>query len=1046
MSDGSGGGVFSRAYGALRTWAKAPGRRELILGARRRLVKLVPRTRMTLRWQAALGEKLGWTRIAARGRARLMTLDLPQKLRDRDLGFVLRMMGELEALERTAPLVAGRYIATLMSTEEGRETLRAAADNARADYPDSAYLTHVVTLCQSMAGDYRAAGEDLITRLKRPFRSDLRLERSRFEILRNSWRIADQAAREQMDWVDGTADYTSLATRSEEAEGVWSLGFKEPLLQGKAREPYLAACEVDLEAAQTLAATLKAIGEMIRPSLRHVLSYTSSYARARDHLEARREYWEPLFSTRPSAGAVESQVLNLCTMLKLFRKLNMEEEVTRVKERFAELANVSRYLPVMWVACAELVEAPDGVALADRIMSRIMLSNSPKTARDVRGFFRWAVISRQSVAARAVFSALPSRLKRENGALSYAQLLQAEGEFKAAFEVIEEVHAQEMSKTYTLNAFSSRSLIRRRGEVVFQRRTASIFREVPQPKDPVGVVLLSARNVDHLRRSPLMVLREMKRQGWAVVPLVAGLLPKEETGIAEIDLLHGCISPHIRLTPVAEAALPRIRDLKADRENGKLFWGDIDLSHAMWEDAAISRRSYHVDWGCPELRAYQDNLIAWTEAFCRAMVHLRQVQEDRGMRAATLNLFNARLPDAAMRFYPDALGEPERYFNLHGTNGYQNYFTNFATNISQRYVLRNMTRFPMARLASMPLPQHFGPYFERRKSDIKAIRERFDATPKIARSTGGQERPAAAQAAAERIEAWKAGGGRVVCAFGKVVFDSAVPFDGGPAHSSMKDWVNHCLESVEGTNTLLLMKPHPHEVNNKIATFPNEFFGDLLDREPGDNAMLLGHRWFDIADMAQWVDLGLIYNGTTCVELGLWGIPCVLAGNFAPVDYPVGHAVPRDRDHFARLVRGEEAPEIAEDCADRCAVWLDYMAAEDFTLPYRYHVRPVTNTVLYPPWWFVEDLERFREQGDPAIQTMLERALGYAGEPGGEPQLSDDEIAAYRVRLVEIAKAEEEARLAAEAEAAEREARLSEQGVLPEEEEADASEEERAEA
>ena len=44
-------------------------------------------------------------------------------------------------------------------------------------------------------------------------------------------------------------------------------------------------------------------------------------------------------------------------------------------------------------------------------------------------------------------------------------------------------------------------------------------------------------------------------------------------------------------------------------------------------------------------------------------------------------------------------------------------------------------------------------------------------------------------------------------------------------------------------------------------------------------------------DLAEIVDLGLVYNGTTAVEMGLLEIPCLLAGHFAPIDYPIGHPV-----------------------------------------------------------------------------------------------------------------------------------------------------------
>ena len=84
------------------------------------------------------------------------------------------------------------------------------------------------------------------------------------------------------------------------------------------------------------------------------------------------------------------------------------------------------------------------------------------------------------------------------------------------------------------------------------------------------------------------------------------------------------------------------------------------------------------------------------------------------------------------------------------------------------------------------------------------------------------------------------------------------------------------------------------------------------------------------------------------------------------------------------MLRGDAPVETAPDLTERAALWLDYMSSEDFTLPYGYHVRPVTNTVLYPPWWVAADLERHDAAGgDPAVTELMGRALGWRAEPGG---------------------------------------------------------------
>jgi hypothetical protein len=65
----------------------------------------------------------------------------------------------------------------------------------------------------------------------------------------------------------------------------------------------------------------------------------------------------------------------------------------------------------------------------------------------------------------------------------------------------------------------------------------------------------------------------------------------------------------------------------------------------------------------------------------------------------------------------------------------------------------------------------------------------------------------------------------------------------------------------------------------------------------------------DLQDLDGLIDIGVIYNGTSAAELGLLGIPCVLCGHFAPIDYPIGH---RNR-------RGEGIPVLVKKFEDALA-------------------------------------------------------------------------------------------------------------------------------
>jgi len=969
---------------------------------------IVPKDARVLHARAQSYERLGDHERGAELRARRLRSLLPRYIKRKNFVEILKIMAELERTYRSGQYQAGRLIAQQLVSEVGRKRILDCALKARQRFKESAFLTHLIALCRAMDNDYHLANRSLVHEITHPFDAPEALVARRFKLLQTTWRAVDQIAREQMDWANEGGEYRRLFNSAEESPRVPSteqghdkafvaktdykaekqfLSFKEHSLQGRDREEYLRICDTEFTAANTLAGRLRAVEEMLRTGIRHVPDYTTSYDLARLRLSSLDGELTWLLSEEAVAQDATGTVLNLCSWLNLARRLSMSAIETQIIEHLQSLSERDALLFAMWPAPAAIVQTEaygDSAAHIAERLERI----APKINRDMQFYFRWAMTARAYEKADAFFASLPKNMQRRHGLLYYANILQRQGRFKEALVIVGEVHGQILSNPSALNGFTNYSLIKRAGELRFLIETAKIFTSVPQPRDPKGVVLIAPRNIDHLRRYPLMVLLEFKKRGWAVVPIVEGLLPRELTGDASIDVMNGAISPTIRLRKTAREVMPEVTDFHVDIRSGSIRWGDIDLSHSVWEDAAINRRRYSINYDCPELQRYLGGLADWTRSMARVLQYARRTSIGTGRKTACISLFSHRLPDSVFRFFCDVHGHPDEFFYLAAANGYQNYFTNFSTNVSQRFVLRNMTRTPHVRSASFPVPEYFEEYYRQKSEELPKIIERFQPITKVKRSTAGTTgRPVEADHLDQKIQAWRAKGGKVVCAFGKVVCDSSVPFDGGPGHSSMKDWINHCIRAVQGSDTLLLIKPHPHELNNQIATFPTEYFRDLIDEPLGENAVFLGHRWFDIHDMKDRMDLGLIYNGTTTVELGLLGIPCVLAGHYAPIDYPIGHFQPASREEFEACLRFEKTVEVAPDLVERAAVWLDYMANDNFTQSYRFHARPVTNKVLYPPYWFKEDLDSYRAGQAPAVAELVGRALGERSEPGASSDM-----------------------------------------------------------
>ncbi|MGR3467047.1 MAG: hypothetical protein ACU0CI_04150 [Shimia sp.] len=937
---------------------------------------------------------------AVRARVAGIHVKIKETVKARDLAGTLAQMAELEETGYSAPLVAGRFIATELLSEVGQSRIYDTAPEVMKAYPASAFLAHLTAMSKATRGDYRAANESLLEASLAMEGGDGPLDMARQKLIQLSWRVVDLVARENMDWADESLNDIRPAdaeTPIEDAPQEQLLGDyfgerriaghltqKERMLQGRMRDEYLALCEIELEAAQTLGERIRAIEEMVRTGVRHIPDYTQSYALARQHLTACTPQIEALMTPIFNRSEGQSTVQALCAVIALARKLGQEELFDQVCAHVSALARDPNIpASVMWGVPFTLHRHARMPEVAAALMARLR-ETSPRSRRDVQNYFRWAMDSHNYEDADAFFASLSDVHQRSHGVLYYVNILQRQSRFEEAYTLLREVHAQVLANPIRTNAYTHYSLIKRTGELRFLRETAEIFTSVPQPTAPKGLILITPRNIDHLRRNPLIVLNDLKRRGWAVIPLVEGLLPHQPTGDPAIDVMIGAIHANTELSRQADAVMEEVTEFTFAPERGHMAWGKLDFSHAVWEDAAINRRRYTIAWHCPELQRYLGGLADWTRSFGRVLDYARDLTERRGLRTGCVSLFSCRMPDALVRSYCAEYGHSNMFFCLHASNGYQNYFTNFSTNVSQRMVVRNVTKHPEVRSGTFPIPANFERYYEANLERLPQIMTRFAPITKVRRSTEGVEgRPPQAIALDARLDAWRARGGKVACAFGKVVCDSGVPHDGGPAHANMKEWLNHTIATVQGTDTLLLIKPHPHELNNQIATFPTEYFEDLIETPLGDNAVMLGHRWFDMDDMRSRIDVGVVYNGTTTIELGLMGIPAILAGHFGPIDYPIGQVTFRDRTEFEAYLRFEKIPRAVGDVQARAAMWLDYMANENFTQPYRFHARPVTNKVLYPPYWVSEDLQNYARGEASSIRVLADRMTGRVDEPGG---------------------------------------------------------------
>jgi hypothetical protein len=873
-------------------------------------------------------------------------------------------------------------------------------------------------------------------------------ETRRFNSLNKTWRIVDEISRDNMTWADGgdgyggeegsndaggaddvagaSDDATGAATSqdgaSAEDEGASAASaresadqspsasepvsrgiagkdagedkfvFVERLIQGRQHDRYLQACKRQFDEAEDLNGKFKAINAMLRQGIRRIPSYQESHRLARVSFKQIRPLWleitsQKVIKTHIDKAGIRSLALarQLRTAMQISRDLDLPSDVARFEKAMLYLGEKPKAIPALWSIAASLVEGD--AAKHEAVTARLLAdaARKPQKEHEIRDFFLWALNAQRYDMAHEFVKSLPEKERRSKAFLQYARILQREGHFERAATLVKRVHESLLCRPHSIDPKGSWNLIRRVGELEFAAESANWFSRVAQPQKPEGVIFVAPRSIEQLRKFPLVVLMEMKKMGWAIIPLVKGILPLDKTGNPQIDRFLGCLTPECEFDRKAKRLLKPIEGFEVNIAQGQVRWKDIDLEHIVWEEAAINRRRYNVDYTCPVMQKFLGRLAEWTRLTAIILENINRSVVSAGIDCGFMVLQQSRLPDAVVRFYLEQFGHPEKFFCIHSANGYQNYFLNFASSVSTKTTLRNITLHRELRTASFPIPGEFLKFYQENRHRGPEMLQAVQEVALTRRSTGGQsERMPEAQQALDRIVEWRKRGGKVACLFGKVVCDSLVPFDGGPAHVNMKDWLNHAIESVRDSNTLLLIKPHPHEMRHDIGVFLTENFADLIEVELPDNVMVLGHRWLDLQDLDGLIDIGVIYNGTSAAELGLLGVPCVLCGHFAPIDYPIGHLVPKSRLHFRRMLRFSQRISAAKDLKERAAAWIYFMSSDNMSRDYRYHARQITNRVVYPPWWFRDDIERYLAEGDPNVTVLARRAIesSYANDDG----------------------------------------------------------------
>ncbi|GAB3385185.1 hypothetical protein GCM10027568_01880 [Humibacter soli] len=476
----------------------------------------------------------------------------------------------------------------------------------------------------------------------------------------------------------------------------------------------------------------------------------------------------------------------------------------------------------------------------------------------------------------------------------------------------------------------------------------------------------------------LPLLLEARRRGniaAAVNPRVADFEPTADDGLNELIGLFDAPND-LRY----EQTTQRFFDWKIDLAHKRITAGPYNIYQPVFEHVTRYQFTYFLDFATDACSrqavlhyiTYMDHVLKYCESV--AAWARREGKKVRFIANASHYPQNG-----AYRIFCEAKGYRDNVEFIAVSAGYDNYFKNIGDARTETLTALNLTRNPHSRNSFLGTEAGFERYWKESLPRLPELRQQATQwlTAKRAQHAADSGDSAERDEVLERIREAKAAGKKVLLVVGKVIYDLGVKYTKGVCHADMSEWIT---DTVRYANTrsdvLLLIKPHPHESLKALTMTSDEVptLRDLIATPVGNNVIYLPHDMFTIADLQAHIDLGILWNGTSALELTAWGIPVLLCDVWGHYDYPIGFTRPRSRRAYHRMMSKPEVVNCDQELRDRAICFLNYMGSDAVRIRNPY---TRTTTLNYNQFSAsaiqLDKIRDFVEHGDPELEALFDR-------------------------------------------------------------------------
>ncbi len=139
--------------------------------------------------------------------------------------------------------------------------------------------------------------------------------------------------------------------------------------------------------------------------------------------------------------------------------------------------------------------------------------------------------------------------------------------------------------------------------------------------------------------------------------------------------------------------------------------------------------------------------------------------------------------------------------------------------------------------------------------------------------------------------------------------------------------------------------------------------------------ILLGHKDINGHALAPYLDLAILYNGSTGLELTAQNISVIMTSHFGRHDYPIDLNYPNSRAQYEDFLLSLTYPLPSGETIKKSAFLMCFLGTDEISILNQYSIRQITNDKIGVPKWRMANINNFLEHGDPKMRLIADRIV-----------------------------------------------------------------------